>query len=333
MTRGIKRTSPTVATASASTHNGLESHDQDMRVFLKVKKTIAFNIKRSDTIRNVKAMFREKEGLPSDLQAELSFAGSNLQDSQTLADYDILKDSILTMDVVGMQIFVKIPTTGKKVTLDVMYGDSIQNIKAQIQEKEGIPIEQQTLIYAGISLEDNQTLRAYKIPMESTLHIVIRPEEEMPIFIHMQTGERILLVVKTWYTVRDIKAMIESKVDIPSNQQRLVHSGKQLEDHRTLHEYNIKREAILYLDPPTMQVFVKGPGVNGITIPLEVESSDTPNDVAAKYQNMIRKDLCLFVAGKLISDDLALSAQGIKENTTFHVVPSYRTDLMDADNH
>ncbi|XP_022773832.1 ubiquitin-NEDD8-like protein RUB2 isoform X2 [Durio zibethinus] len=128
-----------------------------------------------------------------------------------------------------MQIFVK-TLTGKTITLEVESSDTIDNVKAKIQQ-----------------LEDGRTLADYNIQKESTLHLVLRLRGGTMIKVKTLTGKEIEIDIEPTDIIDRIKERVEEKEGIPPVQQRLIYAGKQLADDKTARDYNIEGGSVLHL--------------------------------------------------------------------------------------
>lgn len=147
-----------------------------MKIFIKTHRgeTITLEVKPSDTIGNIKAKIQEKIRIPHDEQA-LIFNEMVLDNIDTLADFNITKDSTLTLMRIStghMNIFINM-ASGKTIALKVKPSDTIYNVKSKILEKEGVPHNQQRLEYFGKALDDQPTLADYGIRKESTINCFI----------------------------------------------------------------------------------------------------------------------------------------------------------------
>uniref|UniRef100_A0A5B7BFA4 Ubiquitin-like domain-containing protein n=1 Tax=Davidia involucrata TaxID=16924 RepID=A0A5B7BFA4_DAVIN len=302
--------------------------EEEINLYLKVIKTIALNVKRSETIKNLKVVLREKEGISENIQ-ELFFTGERLRDDHKLVDYGIEKNSTLHLvlqNSVAMKLFVNIPSNHKTIEVEVKTHDTIQNIKSLIQAKEGIQSDQYTLISAGKLLEDNRTLAGLKIQGGATLHLVFNPRDVLSVSVKMPTGEIVKPEVKVLYTIRDVKTIVGSLVGFPVSDQDLFYAGKQLEDWKTLAYYNIKEESILEMLLSTFQIFIKN--CSGKTVTLDVCQQDTVKDVKNKIFHKSGTPVnvqSLVFAGKSLQDGRDLASYNIWKHCTLHMVFSPST--------
>ncbi|PWA65592.1 polyubiquitin [Artemisia annua] len=300
-------------------------------------KTISLQVKSSDTIRDLKINIKEVDDILP-FKQNLFFIGEQLLDNKcTLTDYNIYRESTLFLvpEFRGlMKIYVQ-TIRGNTITLDVISRYTIGDVKSLIQDKEGIWLHEQTLVYQGRKLDNSRTLFSYLIQDETTLRLVddtlMMRTELMRIHIEIvATGKTIPLQVKTFDTINSVKSKIQSQEDIPFELQRLFLPQIQLKNDSTLADYYIQNESTLHLFVTLIKIAIKTPVGKSIT--LDVDSSDTIWNLKAKIQEVEeipRDHQTLLLAEEQLEDSFTLAKYCIKNESTLHLLVT--SDKLFAD--
>ena len=248
-------------------------------------KTVPLDVECTDTVDQVKAKIGAIEGIDKG-QQELFFAGIHLKNDNMVTDYGIMDNSFVDLYVTdGIQIFVKIPSVGKTIKLNVKKSHSVADIKADIEQKGGIPRNEQILMHTGRQLEDNMMLAQCGLGNGETLHLLVCPADMLRVFVVVGGGRTINLDVKCWYTVADVKLMIETFEGLPARSLILMRTqpggAETLPDTETLQNQHIRNNDTLMLHQ-NIQFFVKT--YEGKSLTMSMRTCDTTDKVMEKVE-------------------------------------------------
>ncbi|PKK78351.1 ubiquitin-like protein [Rhizophagus irregularis] len=163
-------------------------------------------------------MLQDCEDIPIYKQ-RLFFGGNKLNNSSTLKDYNIQRESTLELILVSIKLYVK-KKDGKVIEFLLDENDTIHDVKQMIVRSFGkiIPVSKQRLLFCGEQLHDSSTLKSCNIQNESTLELAMVP---FKLNVKTQDGKVINLSVTEDNTIYEVKRMIQEYEGIPSYKQRL----------------------------------------------------------------------------------------------------------------
>lgn len=297
-----------------------EQPSQRYKIYVKMLKTVALDVSCTDTVDQIKSKFSAIEGIDKSDQ-ELFFSGIHLKNENRLADYNIMTNSSVDLYITdGMQISVRIPSVGKTIKLNVKKSNSIADVKAEIEQKVGILMNEQILMYGCRQLEDNQMLSQCDLRNDQMLHVLVYPTDKLHVFVNVRGERTISLDVKCWYTVADVKLMIETLEGLPACTQTLTRpqSGVDmvLTDTQTLQDQHIKNNDTLMLQQ-NVQIFIKT--WEGKTLTMVLKMSDTIKEVMKKIEEKlpIKEGMYyLCYRGRVLSPEDSLQKHNVGSNSS-----------------
>jgi ubiquitin C len=295
-----------------------------LQIYIRMMKTVLLDVKSTDTIDQIKSKIGALEGIDNS-QQELFFAGSHLEKDNRLADYNIMTNSCVDLYVTdGMQISVSIPSVWKTIKLNVMKSQSVADVKAMIEQMGGIPLDEQILMHGCQKLEDNKLLSQCGLSNGHTLHVLVRPTDRLHISVDVDGEETLNLDVKSWYTVADVKLMIDTLEGLPARTQILMHTqpggaNTVLKDIETLQNQGIKNNDIVALYHK-VNFFVKT--YEGRNLVLSMRTCDTAEEIMKVIEEKLKVNTGVYYLhyrGRVLALGDTLRKHKIENNCTVDV--------------
>uniref|UniRef100_UPI00398F8871 uncharacterized protein isoform X2 n=1 Tax=Pristiophorus japonicus TaxID=55135 RepID=UPI00398F8871 len=228
-------------------------NEERMQIFLKNEKgkISTHEVLPSETVKAFRARVQRQEGVPPN-QQRLMYEGKQLEDGRSLSDYNIQSQGTIFLLLRlrgGMRLQVKF-MTGEFIELEIDPSIQVSTLKMKISEKTGVPKFQQRLVVqngSSVELKDDRRLSDYSVYPSDGIMLIVKNEERIQIFLKNDKGKISTHEVLPSETVKAFRARVQRQEGVPPNQQRLMYEGKQLEDGRSLSDYNIQSQGTIFL--------------------------------------------------------------------------------------
>lgn len=306
-------------------------------------KTSSVSMQPHDTVATLKSKLQDQAGVPARLQ-QLLFNGRQLdEDEATLQSYHVQNWSKILLlpqqETKADSYEVPIKTlSGKGFLVQARPGDTVEDICAKIHKKEGVPLEQQQLIYGGKVLDWDMTLDHYSIQQGSALHMVCAPSQRK-VFLRLPDSSwtkasTIPITVLLKDTVESLPKKVAEKFKVPVGSQKVFFVGRCLENAQPLSQCSIESGSIIDIqilegredeanvDSVTQVLYISTPAGQQ-SVRLECRPTDSVASVKDQVRSLLGYEVSrqlLLLAGQPMDDAMTLNSYNLSNKTTLHLV-------------
>lgn len=271
------------------------------------------------TLQTVKQKIQEKAEI--DLRTvQIAYEGKILQESHFLISYNLPLNPKFYLHFGIIQIFIR-TLNGKTISLDVKITDTVLATKDKIQAKEGVPVEQQRLLFAGKQLRDDSKLEDCKVEQGVTLQLMLRAGIDPTGIFIVLAGKRIAAKAQP----NDSIAVIKSKVGLSFGdyllEERLLYQENILEDDKTLQDYSIPLGSTLHFLIKNITIRVETPRHGTISLEIFLWNTVlTVKEAICTKTAILASEQILIFSEKELENEQSLAICGIPNNAVLTVL-------------